>query len=47
METEKNTQAIVVDDKTEVWYFKILKGNKPERQVNIEPKRLQKKKLSE
>jgi hypothetical protein len=39
--------AIVVDGKTEVWYFQMLKRNEPSLQVNIEPEIPQKKKLSE
>ena len=43
----KDTFAIVVDGKTEVWYFQMLKRNESNLQVNIEPKIPQKKKLSE
>lgn len=43
----KNTYAIVVDGKTEDWYFQMLKRNEPSLQVNIEPKIPQKKKLSD
>ena len=45
--SRKDTYAIVVDGKTEVWYFQMLKRNEPNLQVNIEPKIPQKKKLSE
>jgi len=44
---KKQTYAIIVDGKTEVWYFQMLKRNEPGIQVNIEPKIPQKKKLSE
>ncbi len=43
----KDTFAIVVDGKTEVWYFQMLKRNESNLQVNIEPKIPQKKKLYE
>ncbi len=43
----KDTFAIVVDGKTEVWYFQMLKRNETALQVNIEPKIPLKKKLSE
>jgi len=42
-----NTYAIVVDGKTEVWYFQMMKRNETNLQVKIEPKIPQKKKLSE
>ena len=42
-----STYAIIVDGKTEVWYFQMMKRNEPSLQVNIEPKIPQKKKLSE
>jgi len=44
---QKTNFAIVVDGKTEVWYFQMLKRNEPSLQVNIEPKIPQKKSLSE
>ncbi len=43
----KDTFAIVVDGKTEVWYFQMLKRNEPNLQLKIEPTIPQKKKLSE
>ena len=42
-----DTYAIVVDGKTEVWYFQMLQRNESKLQVNIEPKIPQKKKLNE
>ncbi len=44
---KNNTFAIVVDGKTEGWYFQMLKRNEPDLQVNIEPKIPQKKKLTD
>ena len=43
---KKNTFAIIVDGKTEVWYFQMLKRNEPHLQVNIDPQIPQKKELS-
>jgi hypothetical protein len=43
----KPSFAIIVDGETEVWYFQMLKRNKPSLQINISPKIPQKKKLLE
>ena len=43
---KNNTFAIIVDGQTEVWYFQMLKRNKPDLQVNIDPQIPQKKELS-
>ncbi len=43
----RSTFAIVVDGKTEVWYFQMLKRNERKLNVNIEPKLPSKKSLSQ